>query len=717
MIRRRRFMELLSGTCLGLELVTTNSSATFAAPPPDISGVHISENIWIPMPDGRRLAARLFLPPGQQAAPTGVVIEYLPYRKRDAYRYRDDIAGPGLANRGIGLIRIDIRGTGDSEGVIDDEYNPPEQDDLHHVIDWLVAQPWCNGHVGMRGISYGSFNGLQAAEKGYPALKAIVSACGTEQRYLDDIHYRGGCMVQSQLDWGMEWQVIMRAAPDPEIVGGDRWRALWQERLDVVAPVGLSWMEHQRKDRKWTYGSIQDYSAIRCAIFHVGGMLDSYVNSGPRLMELAPHVPQKALIGPWTHKWPGYPDPPGHTGAPAFVANGIPDPGIDWLPVEARWWRHWLMGEENGIMDGPALWAFREDAPPGLSFPQDTPGQWASSQTWPPRHRRTRVFHFSSDGLKRKPHHGRPLVLRTNLTTGFSTPTTYITGDPDSWWRDQSRDDAQSLVLDTPPLDTALDLMGQPVFRIRVSSSEPIAKLFVRLNEVMPDGSSRPVSNAILNLTHRDSDSAPSPLVPGQEYDVCLKGLFACYRFAPGSRLRVALSESWWPVTWPSPRMVTLRIMPRHSSVELPLAPDRETPPLPFTVLAGRYDHHGLQPAPYHDSLHDVRISGPEGQRTFTLEYGSRQPQAKPVPGLTTLMGDATYARRVIREDDPGSAVMESECSSIYVHKGQKVMLRANIVVSCDSTSFHGTESFEAWLNGKRIMQRQWTRSCPRDLA
>jgi uncharacterized protein len=303
------------------------------------------ENIWIPMADGARLAARLFLPSDADRHATGAVIEYLPYRKRDGYRYRDDVAGPALAKSGVALIRVDVRGTGDSDGVIIDEYLPIEQADALTLIAWAAEQPWCNGKVGMRGISYGSFTALQAAGRAPTALKAIVSTCGTEQRYLDDVHYRGGCLIQNQFDWATEWQVVMRAPPDPEIVGQQRWRTMWQERLDAVGPLAIAWNEHQTNDAKWQDGSIQDYGKITAAIFNVAGMLDSYLPSATRMMERAPQVQQKAIIGPWAHNWPGYPEPIDHRGTPTAAANGAPGPGVDWLPVEARWWRHWLNGE------------------------------------------------------------------------------------------------------------------------------------------------------------------------------------------------------------------------------------------------------------------------------------------------------------------------------------------------------------------------------------
>src|SRR5450631_1857806 len=426
--------------------------------------VRILENVWIPMADGTRLAARVFLPHSAKITPAGAVLEYLPYRKRDAYRYRDDVAGPFLAKSGIAMIRVDIRGTGDSDGTMIDEYLPIEQADALAVLDWLAHQPWCNGNVGMRGISYGSFTALQAAAKAPAALKAIVSTCGTEQRYLDDIHYRGGCLINDQFVWAMEWQVIMRAPPDPVIVGADHWRPMWQQRLEASVPLTILWNEHQTFDAKWRDGSIRDYGAIRCAIYNVAGMLDSYLPSATRMMESAPQVPQKALIGPWAHKWPGYPQPAGHRGAPTDAANGTAGPGVDWLPVEARWWRHWLLGEANGIMEEPRMWAYREDLPPGVSYPRDTVGTWISEPVWPSPEIKARIWHLNSDGLAERAGAGTLMPHRTDLTVGFANRWSGASGDPQTWWRDQAIDDARSLHFDSPPLEESVDVMGEPIF-------------------------------------------------------------------------------------------------------------------------------------------------------------------------------------------------------------------------------------------------------------
>jgi putative CocE/NonD family hydrolase len=685
--------------------------------PLDDPAIKVVENIWIPMTDGARLAARLFVPADAERKPGGTVIEYLPYRKRDGYRYRDDVAGAALAKAGIALVRVDIRGTGESDGVIVDEYMPIEQADALVLIDWVARQPWCNGSVGMRGISYGSFTALQAAAKAPAALKAIVSTCGTEQRYLDDVHYRGGCLIDDQYTWAMEWQVVMRAPPDPAIVGNDRWRGMWQQRLEASRPVTIDWNEHQTNDAKWRDGSIQDYGKITAAVFNVGGMLDSYLPSATRMMERAPQVPQKALIGPWAHKWPGYPEPAGHRGTPTDAANGVPGPGIDWLPVEARWWRHWLNGEANGIMEEPRFWAFRQDMPAAFSYPRDTIGTWVCEPNWPSPRLAIRHFFLNTGGLGDQAGQQRRLVHGTDLTIGFANRTSDSGGDPANWWREQTGDDALSLCFDSAPLTAPLDLMGEPVFVIRVRADKPVAKLCARLTEVTPDGRSHFVSYGLLNLTHRDSHEAPTALIPGLDYDVTIKGQFACYRFSPNSRIRVALSESWWPVVWPSPEMVRLEVTTGLSRVDLPARTVDGAEALPFVEELNLYDVPGAAHAPYADRLGGVTVTGPAGRRTFSIVEGSTGIDEAYVPGADSYYGQAYRLRRTIREDDPNSAEMEAEANNSYRRGDWQVRLRAWSLGRSTASEFICQESFEAWDGDRLVLSRQWEKAIPRNLV
>ena len=123
-----------------------------------------------------------------------------------------------------------------------DEYAQQEQDDGVELIAWLAAQPWCNGAVGMMGISWGGFNGLQIAARRPPALKAIVTICSTDDRYADDAHYMGGTFLTTAgLEWAFFFFGLMCLPPDPALVG-DSWRAMWLERLQNIPLFQDNWL-------------------------------------------------------------------------------------------------------------------------------------------------------------------------------------------------------------------------------------------------------------------------------------------------------------------------------------------------------------------------------------------------------------------------------------------------------------------------------------------
>ena len=184
--------------------------------------VEVIENLFVPMPDGTRLAGKLWRPKG--AGPVPAILEYLPYRKREGTRARDQKMHGWLAGNGYACLRLDIRGTGDSEGLIDDEYTAREQEDGCDAIAWMAAQDWCDGQVAMIGISWGGFNALQIAARRPPALKTIITVGSTDDRYATDVHYIGGCLSKDNFDWSQTMFASNDLPPDPEIVGAG-WRA------------------------------------------------------------------------------------------------------------------------------------------------------------------------------------------------------------------------------------------------------------------------------------------------------------------------------------------------------------------------------------------------------------------------------------------------------------------------------------------------------------
>ena len=304
--------------------------------------VRVHENVWIPLPDGTRLAARLWLPADADRHPVPALVEYLPYRKRDRTRGRDEPIHRYFAGHGYASLRVDLRGTGDSDGLLDDEYLPQEQRDGVAVIAWLARQPWCTGAVGMIGKSWGGFNALQIAALRPPALKAVVSVCSTDDRYADDAHYMGGCLLNENLIWGTQLMALVAEPPDPALVGPG-WREAWARRLAHAQPFPAVWMRHRRRDDYWRHGSVgEDPAAVGCPVFLAGGWADAYTNAIPRLLASL-SVPRRGLIGPWAHLYPHL---------------GTPGPAIGFLQECLAWWDRWLQpdGAATGVGVAASRW-------------------------------------------------------------------------------------------------------------------------------------------------------------------------------------------------------------------------------------------------------------------------------------------------------------------------------------------------------------------------
>ena len=242
-------------------------------------------DIGIIMPDGCRLSARIWMPSDAESKPVPAILEFLPYRKRDGTTARDSLTHPYFAKRGYACIRVDMRGNGDSQGLMHDEYAKQEMDDAVATIKWLAEQPWCSGTVGMMGISWGGFNALQVAALQPSALRAIITLCSTVDRYADDIHYKGGCLLNENLGWGATMWAYSSRAPDPELVG-EEWRSMWRDRLEAEQFLPHIWLNHQNRDAYWKHGSIcEDYKAITAATLAIGGWGDAYKNAVSHLVE------------------------------------------------------------------------------------------------------------------------------------------------------------------------------------------------------------------------------------------------------------------------------------------------------------------------------------------------------------------------------------------------------------------------------------------------
>ncbi len=663
------------------------------------------EHVTIPMADGVRLSARIWRPTGSDQEPVPAVLEYIPYRKRDLTSVRDSVHHPYIAGHGYACVRVDLRGTGESEGVLRDEYLEQEQSDAEEVLAWLAGQPWCDGTTGMMGISWGAFAALQAAARRPPSLRAIVIASFTDDRYADDMHYMGGALLSDNLAEAGTMFAYATCPPDPAVVG-TRWREMWHERLEHTRPWVLEWLRHQRRDAYWQHASVcDDYQGVRCPVLASSGWADGYSNAVTRLLEHL-DVPRKGLIGPWSHKFP-------HLGEPG--------PAIGYLQEVVRWWDHWLKGVDNGVMDGPMLQMWMQDGvPPSTSY-EERPGRWVGEPSWP------------SPGIERVAHPlrrhriGRPgerpddsaadevLTVQSPLSVGqFAGKWASYNAPPDLPY-DQREEDGGSLVFDSGELTERVEILGSPTVELEVSASEPVAMIAARLSDVAPDGRATRVSYGLLNLTHRDLTGTPEPLEPGRRYRATIQLNAVAQGFDPGHRIRLSLSTSYWPLAWPPPRPVLLKIHGASSTLTLPVRPIREpdrlparpyeepegTPPLATTRLTPPEQRWEVRRdlVDYTSELAIVKDRGLVRYEDAGIDVGLRADEryTAVADDFTSVSGRTTWTMRFRRDEWDVRVVTHTE-------------------LRCSETEFLVDATLDAYESDRRVFSRTWNERVPRDL-
>jgi uncharacterized protein len=643
------------------------------------------EHTWITLSDGCRLAARIWLPEDAEADRVPAVLEYLPYRKNDGTAIRDARRQPYVAGFGYAAVRVDMRGTGESDGLILDEYTQQEQYDAVQIIAWLAEQPWCTGAVGMWGISWGGFNALQVAARRPPALKAIMTLCSTDDRYADDVHYRGGCVLAlDMLHWASSMLTWNARPPDPRL--RDDWREVWLERLEGANAWIEPWLTHQRRDGYWKRGSVcEDYSAIQCPVFAVGGFTDGYTNAVPRLVG-GLSGPRKGLIGPWAH---------------AFPDDASPGPSIGFLQETVRWWDHWLKDADTGLMDEPMLRVWMQDSVEPRPSYEIRPGRWVAEPSWPSPNVAAETHDLAIIG-----------ELRGVQSAGTEAGVWTAEGQSADLAGDQRADDAVSLTCDLEPLEEPLEILGHPRAVLELAVDRPQALVAVRLCDVFPDGTSLLVTRGLLNLTHRDGDEAPEALEPGRRYDVSVPLDVIAHSFPAGHRLRVAVSPTYWPWAWPSPETVTLTLYrgrlelpvrrPRPEDAQLPEFGEPEhSPALAVEERAGGTGGRFLR------KEHATGLV----EQVFDWDLGGSVHFVD--TGLES--SDTSHTVYSIVEGDPLSAAVRFRATSGMGRGDWQTLAAVESSMTSDAEAFHVESELTVNENEAEVFKRSWRFTIPRD--
>ncbi len=642
------------------------------------------------MPDGVQLAATLYLPAGlRRGARLPALLEYLPYRKDDDMATGDYGHHVYIARHGYVGVRVDIRGFGNSGGTpTNREYSAQEQADGEQIIAWLSRQPWCNGNVGMLGISWGAFNSIQMAMRHPPALKAILAVEGTERLFTEDVHYMDGILHVDEFEVAMDLVQGISGAPhfslDEETLN---------RRMDSP-PWSLDYFRHQRDGSFWR-APVRDLANIRIPCFLIAGLQDGYRNSVVRMLERV-RAPVHALIGPWNHDFPN---------------SSMYGPRIEWRDQAVRWFDHWLKGVNNGVERDPRVVFFQQHSHPPGAAAQDVPGEWRAD-TWPPKDVHEITWYLGGErALSRTPSPPTIDTLRYVPSAGAQAGF---------WWGelqgDQRPADAYSLVYESAVLTEPVAMMGQPRVRLVVAASAPLANWFVRLQDVAPDGAVTAITGAGQSGAQRDSLERPEPLVPDHEYLLQFDLYLSSWTWEAGHRIRVSVSNAQWPMLWPTPYPMTTTLRfggTAGSSLTLPVIPARGLAPPPFAAPEPIEQPPGFAtPGGDYAWPGTWSISRDENSGRSTVKW-------RGTTATTYPWGRSDHSEQIIYHVDdarPEAADAEGEAETIQTLGDRVLTYRGHLRLSSDAQFLHYSYTRELLRDGIVVRTRTWSEDIPRDL-
>jgi hypothetical protein len=659
------------------------------------------EHMTIPMTDGTLLAARMWIPEDAEKSPVPAILEYIPYRKRDLTAERDVQHHAYIAGFGYASVRVDLRGSGESEGILTDEYLQQELDDGVEVIQWLSRQKWCTGSVGMIGISWGGFNGLQIAALRPEPLRAIITICSTDDRYSDDVHYMGGCLLGDNLSWASTMFDQNTHPPDPLLVG-ERWRDMWMERLEKSGLWLETWMRHQHRNHYWKHGSVcENYNAIACPVMAVSGWADGYSNAVFRLMENL-SVPRKGLLGPWSHKYPH---------------EGVPGPAIGFLQEVRAWWDRWLKGIENGTENEPMFRVWMQYSVPPTTSYIERPGRWVAEPSWPSSN--IRFLQWKLDARRLAPSEEeiseQPLSIQSPLAVGLFAGKWCSYQAPPDLPHDQRQEDGGALVFESGFLDEDLEILGAPTVELELSSNEPVAMVAVRLSDVQPDDKATRITYGLLNLTHRNGHENPQPLEPGRRYRITFQLNGVAQRFPKGHRLRLSISTSYWPLAWPPPKPVQLTIYSGTSSLTLPVRPPRANDKKlrPFADPEGAEPLNAVLVGPREEEWRVIRdLRRDVSTLEVVLDTGTTRYE-----DIDLEIGSRTVEIYSYRADDYDSLSGETRWERKFSRGDWLVRTTTRTLLTSNETCFHLRADLDAYEGTSRVYSRSWHTVIPRRLV
>ena len=654
-------------------------------------------SIKIEMPDGCFLSARVWMPKNANARPVPAILEHLPYRKRDGTAHRDNLNHTWFAKNGYACVRTDIRGNGDSEGLMADEYLQQELDDAISVIRWVVKQPWCSGSVGMMGISWGGFNSLQVASIAPKELKALITVCSSVDRFADDIHYKGGCLLSANFTWAGRMLSYSSRPPDPMIFGSG-WKTEWLKRLNNLPLLADIWLSQQKRSRYWRHGSVcEDYESIKAAVLAVGGFHDGYRNTVLKLV-LNLSSPVKGIMGPWNHRYPHLAEP---------------EPRIGFLQEALRWWDRWLKDINNGCDTDDDYKVFVMDSIKPARRLEKRPGKWRNFSKHQLNSPNIKKLGLGFGTLGESESLSVACIeLKNSSNVGSQAGEFFPYNFGPELPADQRSDDEKSTCFDGEFSTEDVCIVGSPTLEISVSSDKPLAQLAVRLCDVRPDGTSALITHGFQNLTMARSFEEPDKLAAGKKIDVEIQLDQTAYHLPIGHKLRLAISNSYWPFIWPSPEITKINIY-------------RGILNLPFVNDNNKIDANIFDSPVSGDPLKCKVKRSPSSTREsfFDENSGQRILEVKHDSGCTVDLEHGLETDSGVVErwtsigNDPLSAQIDIKWYQILKRDNWHVHTESKFNVTCDGDFFYLKGAVIAWEDSKKVFSRTFNENISREFV
>ncbi|MBX9686710.1 MAG: CocE/NonD family hydrolase [Candidatus Obscuribacterales bacterium] len=667
----------------------TTFSQRNAAPLGDFSVL----NKFLRMPDGVKLAASFFIPRGKKGKKYPVLLEYLPYRKDDTFRLSDYPCFAYFAQRGFIAVKVDIRGTGASQGCVPDrEYSDIELQDCEEIIKQLAALPQSNGNVGMFGVSWSGFNSLMMAQRQVPALKAVHAVHASDDLYHDDLHYIDGNLHLDPYHLFINHELALPRTPDYKLD-----KAYFHERF-MQKPWIFKYLNQQLDGNFWQSKSLrQDPSRIKIPVYLIGGLLDGYRSATVR-MHKELKVPVRTDIGPWNHSCPD---------------EGGPGPNYEWQDELISWFSRYLFGREkiSRAKEKEFLAFVRHGHAPNAEL-EETPGYWRRD-SFPCKGSKNLDLSLQQAG----PAKGKFLslsskspVLKYKSASGMAAG--YWWGEPTG---DMSEDDKNSLCFDSQALKKPLQILGFPKVKLKVSAGSKKAKWTLRLEDVAPDGSVSLVTGALVNPSQRLSRKQPSLPPADRAYEIEADLQFTSWTFKAGHKIRLAVANAQFPICWPSPETMSSSVHfdNKCSILRLPKVPLNKR-------KAGKLPQPKEKPA------------FPDGEAlSFNFRNGSetmscRREDSSKKSKSYLLKSRSAYRikrRRFYNESSnewsscesaPANAEYVGMASTKIVTAKRKLKLSTKILLRSDQDFFHLSVSRSLSENGKVLKRRLFKESIRR---